>query len=110
MIWSTSPYNTVIHLSQFKIMSRTKRKSGKCRPSFRVSHAGHLLVTKGSTRAGRVLASEGKEEKRKRRKRGCLNGTPGTFQLTAKQKRKLPTALQKAIIAHHRKLGKKIIN
>lgn len=91
-------------------MGRTKAKKGACRPTFRISHAGHLLVTKGSSRAGRVLASEGKEEKRKRRKRGCLNGAPGTFKLTAKQKKNLPVALQKAIIAHHRKAGKRIIN
>lgn len=91
-------------------MRRTKKRSSKCSPSFRISHAGHLLVTKGSSRAGRVLASEGKEEKRKRKKRGCLNGAPGTFKLTAKQKKNLPIALQRAIVAHHRRLGKKIIN
>ncbi|QHS60837.1 hypothetical protein [Chitinophaga agri] len=91
-------------------MSKRKRKSGKCAPSFRISHAGHLLVTKGSSRAGRVLASEGKEEKQRRKKRGCLNGVPGTFKLTTKQKRNLPVALQKAIIAHHRRLGKKILS
>ncbi|NLR58843.1 hypothetical protein HGH93_12070 [Chitinophaga polysaccharea] len=88
----------------------SNRNKSNCKPSFRISHAGHLLVTKGSSRAGRVLASEGKEEKRKRRKRGCLHGTPGTFKLTAKQKKNLPMALQRAIIAHHRRLGKKILS
>lgn len=91
-------------------MKKAKSKRGNCKPTFRISHAGHLLVTKGSTRAAKVLATEGKVEKRKRKKRGCLNGPVGTFKLTAKQKRNLPAALQKAIIAHHRKLGKKILS
>ena len=90
-------------------MKGTKNKGAGCRPTFRISHAGHLLVTKGSTRAAKVLATEGKAEKKKRKKRGCLNGPAGTFKLTAKQKKNLPAGLQKAIIAHHRKLGKKII-
>lgn len=86
-----------------------ENKRANCHPTFRISHAGHLLATKGSTRAAKVLATEGKAEKRKRKKRGCLNGPSGTFKLTAKQKKNLPAGLQKAIIAHHRKLGKRII-
>jgi hypothetical protein len=88
-------------------MKTRKRRSKNCRPTFRISMAGHLLKVKGSSKAGSVLSTDGKAEKRKRRKRGCLNG--GTFQLTEKQKRKLPKSLQKAIIAHHRRLGKRIM-
>lgn len=87
-----------------------KPKSSKCRPSFRISQAGHLLVTKGTSKAGKVLSTDGKDEKRKRRAKGCLNGTGTTFQLTEKQKRKLPKKLQKAILAYHRKKGKRIID
>ena len=83
-------------------------KKTNCRPTFRISQAGHLLATKNSSKAGKVLSTEGKREKRKRKKRGCLNGT--TFQLTPKQKKNLPKSLQKAILSHHRKLGKTIIN
>ena len=86
-----------------------KRKSKNCRVPYRISEAGHLLKTKGSRKAGSVLSREGKREKQKRRSRGCLNGPAGTFKLTEKQKRKLPKKLQKAIIEHHRRLGKKII-
>lgn len=88
---------------------KKKATSTNCRPTFKVSQAGHLLKTKGSARAGKVLSKEGKAEKKKRLKRGCLNGPPGTFKLTDKQKRKLPKALQKAILNYHRKKGKKII-
>lgn len=84
-----------------------KRKS--CRPTFRISQAGHLLSTKGTSKSGKVLSSEGKAEKRKRLKRGCLNGPPGTFKLTEKQKRKLSPSLQKAIIAYHKRKGKRIL-
>ena len=86
-----------------------KKKAG-CRPTFKISQAGHLLATRASSKAGAVLSTEGKREKRKRRARGCLNGPPGTFKLTAKQKKNLPAKLQRAIIAHHRSLGKKIID
>ena len=94
----------------------TKRKTTKktspekCKVTFEVSRAGHLLKTRGSSRAGKVLATEGKSQKAKRRAKGCLNGLPGTFKLSAKQKRNLPKNLQKAIISHHRRLGKRIIN
>ena len=87
-----------------------KKKSKNCRPTFKISMAGHLLKVKGSSKAGSILSAEGKREKRKRRKRGCLNGPSGTFKLTDKQKRKLPKHLQQAILAHHRGLGKRIIN
>lgn len=89
-------------------MAKSKAKRKNCRVLFRISQAGHLLRTKGSTKAGKVLASEGKREKKKRLKRGCLNGPDGTFRLTAKQKRNLPAHLQKAILSYHRKQGKKI--
>jgi hypothetical protein len=85
-----------------------KKKSNNCRPTFEISKAGHLLSTGGSSRAGKILATKGKEEKRKRLKRGCLNGPAGTFKLTDKQKRNLPITLQKAILNHHRRLGKKV--
>lgn len=84
------------------------KKKQSCRPTFRISQAGHLLATKGYSKAGSVLSSEGKKEKKKRKARGCLNGPPGTFRLTEKQKRSLPKHLQKAILEHHRSLGKKI--
>jgi len=77
-------------------------KKKNCRPSFKVSHAGHLLSTRPSSKAGKILSKDGKKEKKERRKRGCMDGT-GKFQLTAKQKKNLPIALQKAILAHHRK-------
>jgi hypothetical protein len=86
------------------------RKRKNCRPSFHISEAGHLLSTKGSSKAGRILATDAKEQKRRRKKRGCLNGPPGTFRLTEKQKRNLPKHLQKAIIEHHRRKGDKIID
>jgi hypothetical protein len=87
-----------------------KKKSKSCRPPFRISHAGHLLSTKGTSKSGKILSSEGKAEKKKRLKRGCLNGPPGTFKLTEKQKRKLPIKLQRAILSYQRKLGKRIID
>lgn len=90
---------------------KVKKKAAKnCRPPYRISEAGYLLSTRASSKAGKVLAREGKAAKKKRLKRGCLQGVNGTFKLTAKQKRNLPPALQKAILAHHRKLGKKITN
>lgn len=92
-------------------MASKKRSSrSNCRPSFHISEAGHLLATKGSSKAGKTLSTEGKAQKRKRIKKGCLNGVGGTFKLTAKQKNNLPKSLQKAIIEHHRRLGKKIID
>lgn len=84
-------------------------KKSSCRPTFRISQAGHLLATRGTSKSGSVLSKEGKKEKAKRKAKGCLNGPPGTFKLTEKQKRKLPMKLQKAILAHHRSLGKKIL-
>jgi len=84
------------------------KKKASCRPTFKISQAGHLLATKGYSKAGSILSSEGKKEKKKRRARGCLNGPPGTFRLTEKQKRNLPKHLQKAILEHHRSLGKKV--
>ena len=63
------------------------KKKISCRPTFRISQAGHLLKTKGTSKSGSVLSKEGKEEKRK-----------------------LPKNLQKAILAHQRSLGKRIIN
>lgn len=90
-------------------MAKKKSKSN-CRPTFKVSQAGHLLVTRGTSKSGSVLSTLGKKEKRARLKRGCLNGPAGTFKLTDKQKKHLPVKLQKLIIEHHRKLGKKIIS
>jgi len=84
------------------------KKKSSCRPTFRISQAGHLLATKGFSTAGSVLSREGKKEKKKRRARGCLNGPPGTFRLTEKQKRNLPKALQRAILKHHKDLGEKV--
>jgi hypothetical protein len=90
-------------------MATKKRKKGTCRPTFRISEAGHLLSKESSSEAGRLLSTEGKRQKNKRLKRGCLNGVEGTFRLTEKQKKKLPLVLQKAILAHHKKLGKRIL-
>ena len=87
----------------------TKKKKSNCRPTFKISEAGHLLATKGSSKAGKTLSTEGKRQKNSRLKRGCLNGVEGTFRLTDKQKKSLPKVLQKAIIEHHRKLGKRIL-
>jgi hypothetical protein len=88
-----------------------KRNKGKhCRVPYRISEAGHLLSTKGTRRAGSVLSSEGKRDKAKRRKKGCLNGPPGTFKLTVKQKRNLPKSLQRAIVEHHRRKGDRIFD
>lgn len=87
-----------------------KAKKISCRPTFRISEAGHLLATNGSSKAGSVLSREGKKEKAKRKAKGCLNGTDGTFRLTDKQKKKLPVKLQKAILAYQRKKGKRIID
>jgi hypothetical protein len=87
-----------------------KKKKIDCRPTYEISRAGHLLATKGHSKAGKVLSTEGKREKAKRLKKGCLNGPPGTFKLTDKQKRKLSPGLQKAILAYQRKKGKRIID
>ena len=87
-----------------------KKSISSCRPTFKISKAGHLLKVEGDSHAASVLSREGKAEKNKRLKRGCLNGTAGTFKLTDKQKRKLPKNLQKAIIDFHRKQGKRIIS
>jgi hypothetical protein len=87
---------------------KRRTTSSNCRPTFRISMAGHLLKEKHSSKAGSILSADGKAEKRKRKKRGCLNGPEGTFRLTEKQKRKLPKKLQRAIIEHHRRKGKKI--
>lgn len=83
-----------------------KKKRTSCRPTFKISQAGHLLATKGYSKAGSVLSRDGKREKKNRRARGCLNGPAGTFQLTERQKRNLPKSLQRAILDHHRGLGK----
>lgn len=87
-----------------------RKKRNNCRPTYRISEAGHLLSTTGSSRAGHVLATEAKKQKQKRLKKGCLNGTGQTFQLSAAQKKRLPKHLQKAIVAHHRRLGKTILD
>lgn len=91
-------------------MAKKKGNRSNCRPPFRISHAGHLLRVEGSSDAGHILSTEAKKEKKKRQKRGCLNGTGATFRLTARQKKMLPKHLQKAILAHHKKQGKTIIN
>jgi hypothetical protein len=91
--------------------SKNKKRrpaSSNCRPAFRISMAGHLLKEKHSSKAGSILSTDAKAEKRKRKRRGCLNGPNGTFRLTEKQKRKLPKRLQRAIIEHHRRKGEKI--
>ena len=85
-----------------------KKKKASCRPTYKISQSGHLLATKGYSKAGGILSRDGKREKAKRLKRGCLNGPEGTFRLTDKQKRNLPKTLQKAILNHHRRLGKKV--
>jgi hypothetical protein len=92
-------------------MKSKKRKAGNassCRPTFHISQAGHLLKKKHSSKAGSILSTAAKAEKRKRRKRGCLNGPTGTFRLTEKQKRRLPKRLQKAILEHHRRKGERV--
>jgi hypothetical protein len=91
-----------------------KKPTGKvaakhCRPPYHISEAGHLLSTKGTRKAGKVLSKEGKAAKRKRIAKGCLNGPAGTFQLSRLQKRFFPKALQMAIIEKHRRMGKTII-
>lgn len=95
-------------VSKVKTSPKKKAKKTDCRPTFKISRAGHLLRVEGDSEAGSLLSREGKAQKAKRKKRGCLNGTKGTFKLTEKQKRKLPVNLQKAILAYHRKRGKKI--
>ncbi len=90
-----------------KKTKKTRRRN--CRPPYYISEAGHLLSTRGTSKAGRTLSHDGKAAQKKRKKRGCLNGTGDSFQLTSKQKRNLPKALQQAIIAYHRRLGKRII-
>ncbi|MGZ4089112.1 MAG: hypothetical protein ACXVNM_08545 [Bacteroidia bacterium] len=91
-------------------MARKKKKRSNCRPSFHISEAGHLLATEGSSEAGSVLSSEGKRQKKRRMKRGCLHGLGEVFSLTPKQKRNLPKALQEAILEHHRRKGRKIVD
>lgn len=95
-------------VSKAKTSVKKKATKTNCRPTFKISSAGHLLRVEGDSHAGSVLSREGKSQKAKRMKKGCLSGTKGTFQLTAKQKRNLPKNLQKAILEYHRKRGKKI--
>lgn len=95
-------------VSKVKTSPKKKPTKTNCRPSFKISSAGHLLRVEGDSHAGSVLSREGKIQKAKRKKKGCLNGTKGTFKLTEKQKRNLPKNLQKAILNYHRKQGKKI--
>lgn len=89
----------------------TRRTSAKCtcKVPFKIRNAGHSLKKSGSSSAARTLATDGKKARSNRRKKGCLNGPPGTFKLTAKQKKNLPKALQEGIIRYHKKQGKKII-
>lgn len=102
------------------VTKRTTRKratSTKCRPTYEISKAGSLLKKRRSSRAGSALATEGKAQKARRKKRGCLSGaTPKrkvtkrkatkrlgkSFELTPRQKRNLPLALQRAIVKYHR--------
>lgn len=95
-------------VSKAKTPAKRKATKTNCRPTFKISQAGHLLRVEGDSQAGSILSREGKSQKAKRKKKGCLNGTKGTFKLTEKQKRKLPKNLQKAILDYHRRLGKKI--
>ncbi|HYG53139.1 MAG TPA: hypothetical protein VD905_19705 [Flavobacteriales bacterium] len=53
---------------------------------------------------------QGCSMKTTRKGRRLAGTTGGTFSLSAKQKRNLPPQLQKAIINHHRKQGKRIVN
>lgn len=87
-----------------------KKKPRSCRPTYRISQAGRLLTLERDSDAGHTLSTAGKRHKQQRLKRGCLNGTKGVFRLTEKQKKKLPKALQKAILNHHKKLGEKIVD
>lgn len=93
-----------------KKKATTKRKvttkRAACKPTLEVSRAGRLLSTRRSKRAGKLLATQGKEEKRKRISRGCLDGT-GEFKLAPLQKKKLPKALQAAILKFHKKTRRK---
>jgi hypothetical protein len=89
---------------------KARKRPNNCRPPFQISEAGHLLSTQGTSKAGRTLSKEGKAAKRSRMSKGCLHGAAETFQLTSKQKKNLPKALQKAILSHHRRLGKRIID
>jgi len=90
-----------------KTTTKTKKKvnHSKCKPSYRISKAGHLLATEHDKEAGHILATSAKKEKAKRKKRGCLHGLAKrkgkSFTLSAKQKRNLPPALQKAILKYH---------
>jgi hypothetical protein len=95
-------------VSKTKTSLKKRTSNANCRPTFKISQAGHLLKVSGDSQAASVLSREGKSQKAKRKKKGCLNGTKGTFKLTEKQKRKLPKNLQKAILEYHRKKGKKI--
>jgi hypothetical protein len=97
--------------------STTKRKATRaktpakpsCKVTPRATAAGHRLATEAHSQSGTYLATTAKKEKKARKDRGCLNGPPGTFKLTAKQKRNLSPAMQKGILAYQRKLGKKVI-
>lgn len=89
-----------------------KRKAARqphCTISPRVTAAAHRLATEGHPPSGRTLATTAKAEKAKRMGRGCVNGTPKTFKLSAAQKRKLSPEMQRGIIAYQRKLGKRIV-
>lgn len=87
-----------------KTKPAAKRKPRSCKPTYRISQAGHLLKTANDSSSGSVLSRDGKKEKAARRRRGCLSGVKPkgkSFKLSAKQKRNLPPALQKAILKFH---------
>jgi hypothetical protein len=79
------------------------RTSKSCKTAFRIREAGHKLKTSGSADSARLLSTEGKSAKRKRAKKGCLEGTPSVKPLSAAQKRNLPKAMQAGLLAYRKR-------
>jgi hypothetical protein len=93
-------------------MATTKKKSGQeackvCKTPYRIREAGHRLAKGGGADAASVLSKDGKAAKKRRKKRGCLSGTPGVAGLTERQKRKLPKAMQQGLIAYRERMAKR---
>jgi hypothetical protein len=92
-------------------MTTPKKKTAQsackvCKTPYRVREAGHKLAKGGGGDAASVLSKDGKAAKKRRKKRGCLDGTPGVKGLTERQKKNLPKAMQEGLLAYRKRMAK----
>jgi hypothetical protein len=93
-------------------MAKTNNKAGQgackvCKTPFRIREAGHRLAKGGGADAASVLSTDGKAAKKRRKKRGCLEGAPAVKGLTERQKKNLPKAMQEGILAYRKRMAKR---